>query len=186
LGAVARDFNRDGILDIATAGGGAVGMLLGKADGTFPLTGVTFPATGGDTIRSLAVGDFNADGVPDVVVPDSNGIEISVLLGKDDGTLLGATKFPAGSNPTDVAVADLDLDGKLDIVVTNDVGPVNTGMLAVLHGKGDGTFESFRVFSTGMGPHSVAIADLNGDGAPDLTVANKDDGSVSVLLNTSR
>jgi hypothetical protein len=55
----------------------------------------------------------------------------------------------------------------------------------VLAGKGDGTFDPYVAFGTGMGPHAVSIGDLNGDTLPDLVVANKNDGTVSVLLNTS-
>ena len=184
-GLVLADLNKDGRLDIVTAGGGLVSVLLGNGDGTFPFTGSDFPVASGTLIRSLAVGDLNGDGALDVVAPDSGGMTLNVLLGKGDGTLLAAAQFPCGQVPADVKIADLNLDGRPDIVATNDSGPANPGTVAVLAGKGDGTFVPYVAFGTGMGPHSVSIADLNNDTLPDLVVANKDDGTVSVLLNTS-
>ena len=139
----------------------------------------------GTLIRSLAVGDLNGDGALDVVAPDSGGMTLNVFLGNGDGTLLAAKQFPCGLNPADVKVADLNLDGLPDIVATNDSGPDNAGTVAVLAGKGDGTFNPYVAFGTGMGPHAVSIGNLNGDTLPDLVVANKNDGTVSVLLNTS-
>ena len=184
-GLVLIDFNRDGRLDIVTAGGGFVSVLLGKGDGTFPFTGPDFPVASGTLIRSLAVGDLNGDGALDVVAPDSEGMTLNVLLGKGDGTLLAAQQFPCGQDPADVKIADLNLDGLPDIVATNDSGSASAGTVAVLAGKGNGTFVPYVAFGTGSGPHAVSIADLNGDALPDLVVANKNDGSLSVLLNTS-
>jgi hypothetical protein len=179
------DFNKDGRVDIVTSGGGLVSVLLRNGDGTFPFTGPDFPVASGTLIRSLAVGDLNGDGALDVVAPDSGGTTLNVLLGEGDGTLLAAKQFPCGVYPADVKVADLNLDGLPDIVATNDSGPGNAGTVAVLAGNGDGTFDPYVAFGTGMGPHAVSIADLNGDTLPDLVVANKNDGTVSVLLNTS-
>lgn len=184
-GLVLVDFNKDGRLDIVTSGGGFVSVLLGNGDGTFPFTGTDFPVASGTFIPSLAVGDLNGDGALDVVAPDTGGRTLNVFLGKGDGTLLEAKQFPCGLDPADVKVADLNVDGLPDIVATNDSGPGNPGTVAVLAGKGDGTFDPYVAFGTGMGPHAVSIADLDGDTRPDLVVANKNDGTVSVLLNTS-
>ena len=102
-------------------------------------------------------------------------------------SLLAATQFACGQSPADVKIADLNLDGKADIIATNDSGPGNTGRVSVLPGTGDGTFEPPLQFLTGgQGPHSVVVADLNADGLPDLVVANKDQNSIGVLMNSSR
>jgi len=184
-GLVLVDLDKDGRLDIVSSGGGFVSVLLGKGDGTFPFTGTDFPVAAGTLIRSLAAGDLNGDGALDVVAPDSGGLTLNVFLGTGDGTLFAAKQFPCGYSPSDVKVADLNLDGLPDIVATNDSGTSSAGTVAVLAGKGDGTFDPYVAFGTGLGPHAVSIGDLNGDTLPDLVVANKNDGTVSVLLNTS-
>jgi len=183
-GLVLADLNRDGRRDIVTSGGGAVGVLLGNSDGTFPLDGMTFPLDSGVTVSSVAVGDLNGDGLVDVVAPDSGAITVNIFLGKGDGTLLAATQAGSGQSPTDVKITDMNLDGKPDIVVANDISG-NPSFVTVLSGKGDGTFDPFRSFATGVSSHSVAVGDLNADGLPDLVVANRSQGGLSVLLNTS-
>jgi hypothetical protein len=78
-----------------------------------------------------------------------------------------------------VAVADLNADGKPDIVAINQQG---SNTLTVLLGNGNGTFQRPNTYGAGSDPQSVAVADLNGDGKPDVVVANRDSGSVSVFL----
>src|SRR5205823_894221 len=88
--------------------------------------------------------------------------------------------IPAGDSPLSMAIADLDADGKPDVVV----GHYHSGTLAILPGNGDGTFGAGREFATRGQPSSVAIADLNADGRPDL-VAGSDGYAVSVLLGNA-
>jgi hypothetical protein len=176
------DFNGDGKQDLAVANQGdyygngqGVSVLLGNGNGTFqaPL------AFGIDTHpTAVAVGDFNGDGKPDLAVASSSGV--SVLLGKGDGTFQLA-QILAGAGPRSVAVGDFNGDGKLDLAVT-DYGDYdgNGQGVSVLLGKGDGTFLPALYYYVPY-PHSVAVGDFNGDGKPDLAVAN-DYGGVSVLL----
>src|SRR5437867_8353340 len=97
-----------------------------------------FPV-GSDSI-TVAVGDFNGDGVPDLVVANEGSNNVAVLLGNGDGTFRAARFFPVGSSPVSVAVGDFNGDGSLDLAVTN-VDP-NDG--SVLLGNGDGTFPAAR------------------------------------------
>ncbi|PYJ96801.1 MAG: VCBS repeat-containing protein [Verrucomicrobia bacterium] len=193
------DFNGDDKPDVAVANLGStnVSVLLGKGDGTFQAA-VNFAA--GTNPVSVAIGDFNGDGKSDLAVaitgtyPAYTNGGVSVLLGKGDGTFEAAVNYGAGTNPVSVAVGDFNGDGKLDLAVANQgatpVSNQSRGTLSVLLGNGDGTFQAAVNYDAGTGPASVAVGDFNGDGKPDLAVANTGsftnatstkDGSVSLL-----
>jgi len=162
------DLNGDGRPDLAVtiSASGTVSVLLGNGDGTFGAE--TDFGTGGPFV---AIGDLNGDGKPDLAVASYNAV--SVLLGNGDGTFGAETEFATGPGSTFVAIGDLNADGKPDLVTANGGGyPSYGSTVSVLLGNGNGTFGARADFSTGYGPTSVAIGDLNGDGKPDLAVAN--------------
>jgi len=178
------DLNADGRPDLAVAnydfGASTVSVLLGNGDGTF---GSKTDFATGDNPVSVAIGDLNGDGRPDLAVANSGfpaTNTVSVLLGNGDGTFGSNTDFGTGSEPSSVAIGDLNGDGRPDLAVANSGFLANT--VSVLLGNGDGTFGSKTDFGTGGGSSSVAIGDLNGDGRPDLAVANESFFTVSVLL----
>jgi hypothetical protein len=148
--------------------------------------------SGGIGARSVAVADVNNDGRPDLVVGtcatgSSNcGFgqtgEAAVLLGNGDGTFQTATTYGTGGWGVDsVAVADVNGDGKPDLLVTNFYDPTKGfGSVGVLLGNGDGTFQPVVTYSSNWSNvSSVAVADVNGDGRPDLLLAG---GAVIVML----
>lgn len=104
-----------------------------------------------------------------------------MLLGNGDGTFRPAVGYSSGAEyATSVAVADVNLDGTLDLIVTNPcpntgcIGPVSTGVVAILLGNGDGTFQGAITYNSGgAGPTSAVAVDVNGDGKPDLLIANQ-------------
>jgi hypothetical protein len=175
------DFNRDGIPDIVTANDGSnnLTVLVGDGAGGFtPASGSPFPA--GLFPQSIAVGDFNGDGKPDVVEANSGDNTIRVLLGDGAGRLTGAGAYNVGSLPHSVAVADVNGDGYLDIFTANP----GSNSVTVLLGNGTGAFAAAPggPFTVGSNPQSVAVADFDGDGNPDIVTANNGGNSVSVLL----
>jgi hypothetical protein len=155
-----------------------VSVLLGNGDGTFGAK--TDFGTGADP-NSVAIGDLNGDGKPDLAVANEPSNTVSVLLGNGDGTFGAKTDFGTGASPNSVAIGDLNGDGKPDLAVANYLA--NT--VSVLLGNGDGTFGAKTDYGTGAGASSVAIGDLNGDGKPDLAVADYNSNTVSVLLSIS-
>jgi hypothetical protein len=172
---VIADFDGDGNLDIAVtnlSGFGQDGSLMtfaGLGNGTF--RGPRIYALPGDPY-SLAAGDLNSDGKPDLAVAESSASCVAVLLNAGDGTFLRPVCHGADSQPTSVAIADLNHDGVLDLVLALPgyfVG-IDTYM-----GLGGGKFAGPYFFPTagrGEVTSGVVIADFNGDGNPDVVTAN--------------
>jgi hypothetical protein len=174
------DLDGDDVLDLAVADwwGDAVAVLLGKGDGTFATAD---RYTTGVSPQSVAVGDLNQDGAADLAVATEDSHAVSVLLGHGDGTFHDqAALYSTGtdSNPTSVAVGDLNGDGTLDLAAATE----GSNAVAVLLGNGDGTFQPHQDHGAGWSPSAVTIADLDGDRRPDLAVANLTDATMSVLL----
>ena len=176
------DFNGDGKLDLAVAnfGNNTVEVFMNNGSGSFG-TGATYNS-GGTEPRSLAVADFNGDGKPDIAVANYGSNNVGVLLNTGNGTFPAtATTYSSnGSGPRGLAAADLNGDGKPDLVVANYAS--NT--VGVLLNNGNGTFPAAAtVYGTGgASPRGLAVADLNGDGKPDVVVTNNTSDSVGVLL----
>jgi hypothetical protein len=183
------DFDGDGIPDLAVGNGGFSRLLslhLGKGNGTFQ------PVTLDVRAGAAAVGDFNGDGKLDLAVAcfgeydqgtssyTNNGL--SVLLGKGDGAFQAAVDYKVGASPRLVTAGDFNGDGKLDLAVANQGSPgfsYADSSIAVLLGKGDGTFQAAANYPAETGVISMAVDDFNGDGKPDLAAAN---GGLSVLF----
>jgi hypothetical protein len=184
---VLADFNHDGNLDVATAnaagdgGFSDVSILLGNGDGTFQ---ARQSVLAGDSPWQVKTADLDRDGVPDLVVPDSNSSFVHVLLGNGDGTFSEKPTVSVGFGPVAVAIADFNRDGVLDLAVENKgAGDTNNLEISIVLGNGDGTFQpEVRVSLERSRASSIMSADLNGDGSPDLIVSATFDGELLVLL----
>lgn len=189
------DVNGDGKPDIvatvydSNGNNGAVLVFLQSAStpGTFA-TPVSYPA--GAQPEAVRIADVNGDGLPDLVVanygPGTDGTGtsgVSVLLQNSAtaGTFIAPVTYPSPWGAVDVAVGDLNGDGKPDLVVAS-IGPEPTGAVSVLLQSTTtaGTFGAAQVYPGEGQPLSVAIGDLDGDGHPDIAVA--DGFSATVLL----
>ncbi len=131
-----------------------------------------------------------ATGLPGGIYGTPKG-NVFILLGNGDGTFQVAAHFEAGYGPVWLAVADLNGDGRQDLVSANFASHANRpnyvtvideSDLRVFLGNGDGTFQAAQLYKAGNGPTSVIVTDINADGIPDLVVGNGGDNKVSVLL----
>jgi len=178
----AGDLNLDGKLDLVvlnldSINSNLLNVLLGFGDGTFAARRDLSVATGP---ASVAVGDFNRDGKPDLAIATLGG-GVSILLATGPGSFSPPMNFGAGELPDGIVTADFNHDGRLDLAVS--VGGSNSA--AILLGNGDGTFQNAVYYPTGSRPSSIASGDFNGDGNPDLAVTNSGDNTVSILLGNS-
>jgi hypothetical protein len=178
---VVADVNGDGRPDLVLSDDQSVSVLLGNGDGTFQAPQTVMTGTG---LTVEAVADLTGDGKLDLVVLDQGSTSVDVLLGNGDGTFQAprSVDLLSGGFLT-VEVADLNGDGKPDLVV----GYISEDRVSVLLGNGDGTFQAPRPIDlSGLSGNIqfVQVADLNGDGKPDLIVGdNTTSSEVEVFLN---
>lgn len=187
------DLNGDGKLDIVTAdsnygyspsGFGAISVLIGKGDGTFQAS----KTYGTGVAPALALADFNGDSVLDIAATSQNCVQslpcgvgqLSVLLGRGDGTFLGSA-YTTPAHPSSIAAADFNGDGKLDLAIGNK-NDQDFKTASILLNNGDDTFGAPVNYEAGGGTLAITAGDFNRDRKQDLAVANFNEGTVAVLL----
>jgi hypothetical protein len=187
-GCVVADFNGDAKMDFALSNRTTKQVSVFIGNGTGGFTGPTTFAVG-TAPRGIATGDFNGDGKVDMVTADSGSSSVSILIGNGSGGFAAAVLFPTfstsplrGVSPWDLTVADLNLDGKLDVATANS----HTNDVSILIGNGLGAFAAPTHFGGSLAiPHGITAVDLNLDGLLDLATANSNSSlpdHLSVLL----
>jgi hypothetical protein len=184
---VLADFNGDGDLDVVQSDNlSSVVLALGNGDGTFQtasVANIVMPPGSNNSggALSIASADFNGDGVPDFVVGQSStspGLGVVVFLTGSSGSLGNGVVHAQNDALSYIAVGDLNQDGKADIVASNWA----TGAVEVLRGNGNGTFQQPTSIPLPSITNGLVVADLNGDGWPDIAVAGQN-SVVYILLN---
>ena len=191
------DVNSDGHLDLALDHHESynVTLLLGNANGSFstaPNSPIVMKQGQHPHTHGLGLGDFNGDGKLDLATVNNEDNDISVAFGDGRGGFTNApgSPFAVGPSPYPLTLADVNGDGRLDIVSNaSATGPNRAQQLAtsraltLLIGDGHGGFKRNDVpLRTGQ-PWSAAVGDLNGDRKPDLVATHHDQSSLTVLLS---
>lgn len=183
------DINGDGKPDLIIANSGSNTVSAFKNTSTSGV--ISFAPkvdfTTGDVPFGVAVEDLDGDGKPDIAVANWNANTISVFKNASlNGTISFAAKedYTTGANPYSIAIGDLDLDGKPDLVVT-DWGSDSVSVLKNISTIGNIMFDVKADYLTGDYPQSVSIGDIDGDGKSDLAIANWGSNTLSIFKNTS-
>jgi hypothetical protein len=190
--AVVADFNGDGLPDILVADNVySFSYMKGYGDGTFRAASDFYAPTtdnGEPYAFEVATGDLNGDGYPDVVIGSlccDSTVGITVFLSRGDGSLQPGVNYGSGGYLGFIAIADFNKDGILDIAAVDNI----SGMVQIFTGNGsggigNGTFTAGSAYATGDADSEKIVAiDLNGDGFPDLIVANNGGSNFGVFMN---
>lgn len=190
-------FTNSGHTDMVVAdeGNDSVSMFLGNGDGTFQTR--TDYATGSGPVF-VATGDFNGDGISDLAIANNGaatnnntGDTVTILLGEanindasaGNGQFAPGVQrdFPAGNQPTAIAVGDFNVDGLDDLAVTDQ----SDNAVSVLLNAGNGLFSPNFELPVDQAPVSITTADFNGDGKADVATANRNSNDATVILNSA-
>ncbi len=175
------DLNGDSRPDlVVTNQSGSVSVYLNDGEGKYHQPPGS-PFDSGQEPNDVAIADFNGDGRPDLAFANHEARALTVLLGDGNGGFTRAAAVPVRSepHPHGIAAADLDRDGHVDLVIDN----WGHNQLELLRGDGTGGFSEWQMVAVGQHPYQrQRVADVNGDGWPDLLASNLDSKDLSVML----
>ncbi len=186
----AGDLNNDGYADLVTANTslssptGTVSVLMNRADGSGTFNAAATYAVGRLPYQ-VAIGDLNGDGIPDLAVTNYGDNTVSLLYGQSSGTFTTGQTLKTCTNPYGVAIADFRHTGQHDVAVTcfgsaqMEVFLNSSPMLPQNPAPPQATFQSPEIFSTGVNPTSLVVADFNRDGNLDIVTGNSIANNVS-------
>jgi hypothetical protein len=191
------DLNGDGRPDLVTANPGTnnVAVLINRTlpgSAQFQSVRSAVALAGADAVTAIAVGDINGDGRPDIVAADGGATDVLHLFYNqtDDGaasaTFNLSSQLTPGDEPSAIALADFNLDGRLDIAVTSQTNSQVGVFLNTTPPGFSATFSARNDFAIGSLPKDIVAADFNSDGRPDLATANSGGtASITLLSNTT-
>jgi FG-GAP-like repeat/PQQ-like domain len=173
------DLDRDGILDIVVANDDSDSLTVQRGNGSGGFSSpVTLLLTGGDTSPvSVTGGDFDGDGDVDLAVVAFSSDTVSVFENRNGAFPDPPARLSTSRQPSFVTHADLNRDGKDDLVIA-------AAGLDVLRGQGGLSFAASEDFVAGLQPAAVVAGDFDRDGRPDLAVVNRGSNDVSILLGS--
>ncbi len=172
--AAAADINADGKLDLIITGYKGVFMSLGLGNGNFASPVVYFESV---PSSQIVIGDFNNDYKPDVAVVNYSINKIGILINKGSGLFANSFDLTANGGTTDIALSDMNFDGKLDLVIASGSG------ITIYESNGNGQFAIKDTYPVTLATLSkIAIADFSRDGKPDVA-ALTGSNTISVLTN---
>ncbi|HTU34344.1 MAG TPA: FG-GAP-like repeat-containing protein [Candidatus Acidoferrum sp.] len=190
---VAGDLNGDGNADLAIANqsDNTVSLLFGNGTGTFAPSGA-FPSllATGHAPTALALADFNGatysngNSILDLVVANQNDNTVSMFIGNGNGTFQARTDYATGASPVYVATGDFNGDGILDVATANHADNTVSILLGQANASGtaSGTLAPQTAYEAGAGPTSIAVADYNRDGVPDLAITDSSANAIGILF----
>jgi flagellin-like hook-associated protein FlgL len=174
------DFNNDGKSDLVSITSGTLRTFTSNGDGTFAVGATIFSGITGSVTAD--VGDFNRDGIQDIVYSDTTSGRVYLAIGNANGTFQASISFTSsGANPGSITTGDYNGDGLADISYLT----TGSTSLSIRLGNGDGSFraETSSAISTNG---SFAFGDVNNDGSVDLVSVRSDSNSSALYLQGTR
>jgi len=180
------DVNGDGLVDlIVNRYTERTSILLNAGAGSFG-SPTDLQIGQNNFLNDVAVTDLDGDGDLDLIVTeggdsfvaDDTG-RVAILLNTGNGSFGAINWLPAGKTPQNLAVADLNGDGRVDLAVANNM----SDDISLLFNQGGGNFSAAENLAVGDGPTDIIAADLDGDGDQDLAVTNMNSNNIAILLN---
>jgi hypothetical protein len=178
---VADDFNLDGNADLLICSGTHANLFTGAGNLQFTESFSLPLLNPGGGNRTVVAGHFNSDNYPDIAVIYINSNVVEIALNNQSGGFNTSVNYPVGEGPAGLAVADLEGDGRDEVIVSNDT----SNDAWVYTPNASGVFTLLYELPTGASPRGVTVNDFNGDGLQDIATSDNNSVQITVFLQQS-